>query len=139
MYPRQKLSSLELWHLVLMSVLFLILVSSPKAILLIFLFFSIWYWSNESTLGFFCFQGPTWTTLKSAFVMLGVCLAVMFGLAFSSSDSSLILHVGLLLLIALTLFFLLSWYSSYFLLTLSIFSTVYFIFIFIFIFLGMPC
>lgn len=39
MYPRQKLSSLELWHLVLMSVLFLILVSSPKAILLIFLFF----------------------------------------------------------------------------------------------------
>ncbi|KAK9227395.1 hypothetical protein WN943_012448 [Citrus x changshan-huyou] len=80
-------------------------------------------------------NGPTWTTLKSAFVMLGVCLAVMFGLAFSSSDSSLILHVGFLLLIALTLFFLLSWYSSYFLLTLSIFSTVYFIFIF----LGMPC
>lgn len=138
MYPRQKLSSLELWHLVLMSVLFLILVSSPKAILLIFLFFP----SDTDLMSqhwVFCFQGPTWTTLKSAFVMLGVCLAVMFGLAFSSSDSSLILHVGFLLLIALTLFFLLSWYSSYFLLTLSIFSTVYFIFIFIFIFLGMPC
>ncbi|ESR62603.1 hypothetical protein CICLE_v10017252mg [Citrus x clementina] len=57
-------------------------------------------------------NGPTWTTLKSAFVMLGVCLAVMFGLAFSSSDSSLILHVGFLLLIALTLFFLLSWLLS---------------------------
>ncbi|GAY34540.1 hypothetical protein CUMW_012020 [Citrus unshiu] len=56
-------------------------------------------------------NGPTWTTLKSAFVMLGVCLAVMFGLAFSSSDSSLILHVGFLLLIALTLFFLLSWHA----------------------------
>lgn len=138
MYPRQKLSSLELWHLVLMSVLFLILVSSPKAILLIFLFFP----SDTDLMSqhwVFCFQGPTWTTLKSAFVMLGMCLAVMFGLAFSSSDSSLILHVGFLLLIALTLFFLLSWYSSYFLLTLSIFSTVYFIFIFIFIFLGMPC
>ena len=134
MYPRQKLSSLELWHLVLMSVLFLILVSSPKAILLIFLFFP----SDTDLMSqhwVFCFQGATWTTLKSAFVMLGVCLAVMFGLAFSSSDSSLILHVGFLLLIALTLFFLLSWYSSYFLLTLSIFSTVYFIFIF----LGMPC
>lgn len=134
MYPRQKLSSLELWHLVLMSVLFLILVSSPKAILLIFLFFP----SDTDLMSqhwVFCFQGPTWTTLKSAFVMLGMCLAVMFGLAFSSSDSSLILHVGFLLLIALTLFFLLSWYSSYFLLTLSIFSTVYFIFIF----LGMPC
>lgn len=57
-------------------------------------------------------NGATWTTLKSAFVMLGVCLAVMFGLAFSSSDSSLILHVGFLLLIALTLFFLLSWFLA---------------------------
>lgn len=57
-------------------------------------------------------NGPTWTTLKSAFVMLGMCLAVMFGLAFSSSDSSLILHVGFLLLIALTLFFLLSWFLA---------------------------
>ncbi|XP_012091621.1 uncharacterized protein LOC105649556 [Jatropha curcas] len=57
-------------------------------------------------------NGPTWNTLKSAFLMLGVCLAVMLGLAFSSSDSSLILHVGFLVLIAAFLFFLLSWFLS---------------------------
>ncbi|KAM0984474.1 hypothetical protein TB1_011276 [Malus domestica] len=32
-------------------------------------------------------NGPTWTTLRFAFVMLGVCLAVMLGSAFSSNDS----------------------------------------------------
>ncbi|KAJ4703500.1 Autophagy-related protein 22-1 [Melia azedarach] len=57
-------------------------------------------------------NGPTWTTLKSAFVMLGVCLAAMFGLAFSSSDSSLVLHVGFLVLIAVSLFFLLNWFLA---------------------------
>ncbi|KAJ0018644.1 hypothetical protein Pint_10546 [Pistacia integerrima] len=53
---------------------------------------------------------PTWTILKSAFLMLGLCLFVMLGLAFSSSDSSLLLHVGFLVLIAASLFFLLSWF-----------------------------
>ncbi|KAJ9136150.1 hypothetical protein P3X46_033256 [Hevea brasiliensis] len=57
-------------------------------------------------------NGPTRNTLKSAFLMLGSCLAVMLGLAFSSSDSSLILHVGFLVLIAATLFLLLSWFLS---------------------------
>jgi len=35
----------------------------------------------------FLIQGPTWITLKSTFLMLGVSLAVMLALAFSSSDS----------------------------------------------------
>lgn len=55
-------------------------------------------------------NGPTWTTLRLAFVMLGVSLAVMLGLAFSSSDSWLVLHVAFLVLITMTLFLLLSWY-----------------------------
>ncbi|XVE51359.1 hypothetical protein DITRI_Ditri02bG0034000 [Diplodiscus trichospermus] len=55
-------------------------------------------------------NGPTWKTLKSAFLMLGLCLAVMLGLAFSSSDSSLILHVAFLVLITITLFLLLNWF-----------------------------
>lgn len=59
---------------------------------------------------FITFQQPTWITLQSAFLMLGLCLAFMLGLAFSASDSSLVLHVGFLVLICLTLFFLLSWY-----------------------------
>ncbi|CAK7350570.1 unnamed protein product [Dovyalis caffra] len=53
-------------------------------------------------------NGPTWNTLKSAFFLLGLCLAVMLGLAFSSSDSSLVLHVGFLVIITATLFLLLS-------------------------------
>ncbi|KAH7568906.1 hypothetical protein ACOSP7_012008 [Xanthoceras sorbifolium] len=57
-------------------------------------------------------NGPTWNTLKSTFVMLGVCLAVMLGLAFSSSDTFLILHVGFLVLIAVSLFMLLSWFLA---------------------------
>ncbi|PKI79475.1 uncharacterized protein LOC116203603 [Punica granatum] len=55
-------------------------------------------------------NGPTWSTLKAAFLMLGLSLAVMLGLAFSSSDSWLTLHVSFLVLIAVTLFLLLSWY-----------------------------
>ncbi|CAM8915300.1 unnamed protein product [Rhodiola kirilowii] len=57
-------------------------------------------------------NGPTWTTLQSAFLMLGVCLSVMLGLAFSSSDSWMILHVTLLVVIAGSLFFLLSWFLA---------------------------
>ncbi|XP_071705566.1 uncharacterized protein [Rutidosis leptorrhynchoides] len=53
-------------------------------------------------------NGPTWNALKGAFVMLGVCLCVMLGLAFSSSDSTLVIHVTFLVLITGTLFFLLS-------------------------------
>ncbi|KAK6917580.1 hypothetical protein RJ641_018331 [Dillenia turbinata] len=53
-------------------------------------------------------NGPTWNTLKLAFLVLGLCLTAMLGLAFSSSDSALILHVTFLVLIAGTLFFLLS-------------------------------
>ncbi|KEH31047.1 hypothetical protein MtrunA17_Chr4g0047121 [Medicago truncatula] len=57
-------------------------------------------------------NGPTWNTLKSAFLMLGLCLAVMLGLAFSSSDSWLVFHVVFLVLISVTLFLLLSWFLS---------------------------
>ncbi|XP_050370413.1 uncharacterized protein LOC126788456 [Argentina anserina] len=57
-------------------------------------------------------NGPTWTTLRLAFVMLGVCLSVMLGLAFSSSDSWLVLHVAFLVFITMTLFLLLSWFLS---------------------------
>ncbi|GFZ06211.1 hypothetical protein Acr_18g0003810 [Actinidia rufa] len=53
-------------------------------------------------------NGPTWNTLKFAFLMLGLCLAAMLGLAFSSSDSWLVLHVTFLVLITGTLFLLLS-------------------------------
>lgn len=53
-------------------------------------------------------NGPTWNTVKMAFMMLGVCLVAMLGLAFSFSDSSLIFHVAFLVLIAATLFVLLS-------------------------------
>ncbi|KAD4982409.1 hypothetical protein R6Q59_002013 [Mikania micrantha] len=53
-------------------------------------------------------NGPTWNALKGAFLMLGVCLFVMLGLAFSSSDFTLVFHVSFLVFIAGTLFFLLS-------------------------------
>ncbi|KAG5010623.1 hypothetical protein GLYMA_07G198400v4 [Glycine max] len=57
-------------------------------------------------------NGPTWITLKSTFLMLGLCLTVMLALAFSSSDSWLIFHVAFLVLICLTLFLLLSWFLA---------------------------
>ncbi|XP_028777495.1 uncharacterized protein LOC114734126 [Neltuma alba] len=57
-------------------------------------------------------NGPTWVTLKSTFLMLGLCLAVMLGLAFSSSDSSLMLHVAFLVLICVSLFLLLTWFLA---------------------------
>ncbi|XP_057421594.1 uncharacterized protein LOC130715503 [Lotus japonicus] len=57
-------------------------------------------------------NGPTWITLKSTFLLLGLSLAFMLGLAFSSSDSWLVLHVGFLVLICVTLFLLLSWFLA---------------------------
>ncbi|XP_030460179.1 uncharacterized protein LOC115680504 [Syzygium oleosum] len=57
-------------------------------------------------------NGPTWNALKMAFVMLGGSLAVMMGLAFSSSDSWLTLHVSFLVMITLALFLLLSWFLA---------------------------
>ncbi|KAK4271574.1 hypothetical protein QN277_020250 [Acacia crassicarpa] len=57
-------------------------------------------------------NGPTWITLKSSFLMLGLCLVVVLGLAFSSSDSSLMLHVAFLVLICVSLFLLLSWFLA---------------------------
>ncbi|KAL4349244.1 hypothetical protein AHAS_Ahas10G0022600 [Arachis hypogaea] len=57
-------------------------------------------------------NGPTWITLKLTFLMMGMCLAVMLGLAFSSSDSPLLLHVTFLVLICVTLFLLLSWFLA---------------------------
>ncbi|XP_054803351.1 uncharacterized protein LOC129306671 [Prosopis cineraria] len=57
-------------------------------------------------------NGPTWIALKSTFLMLGLCLVVMLGLAFSSSDSSLVLHVAFLFLICVTLFLLLRWFLA---------------------------
>ncbi|KAM0048847.1 hypothetical protein Hdeb2414_s0008g00279101 [Helianthus debilis subsp. tardiflorus] len=59
-------------------------------------------------LGALAHGGPTWNALKGAFLMLGVCLCVMLGLAFSSSDFTLVLHVTFLVFITGTLFFLLS-------------------------------
>ncbi|XP_027163979.1 uncharacterized protein LOC113764116 [Coffea eugenioides] len=53
-------------------------------------------------------NGPTWNTLKIAFLMLGVSLVAMLGLAFSSSDSTLTLHVAVFVFLTGTLFFLLS-------------------------------
>ncbi|KAE8695024.1 hypothetical protein F3Y22_tig00110745pilonHSYRG00023 [Hibiscus syriacus] len=52
---------------------------------------------------------PTWNTLKLTFLTLGICLAIMLGLPFSSSESSLILHVSFLVLIIVALFLLLNW------------------------------
>ncbi|XP_024029128.1 uncharacterized protein LOC21397632 [Morus notabilis] len=57
-------------------------------------------------------NGPTWNTLKSAFLLLGLSLSLMLALAISSSDSSLVLHVGFLVLITATLFLLLSWFLA---------------------------
>ncbi|KAL7211793.1 hypothetical protein ACSBR2_014619 [Camellia fascicularis] len=58
-------------------------------------------------------NGQTWNTLKFAFLMLGLCLAAMLGLAFFSSDFGLIFHVTLLVLITGTLFILLSRYFDF--------------------------
>uniref|UniRef100_A0A7N0R985 Transmembrane protein n=1 Tax=Kalanchoe fedtschenkoi TaxID=63787 RepID=A0A7N0R985_KALFE len=57
-------------------------------------------------------NAPTWAALQSALLMLAVCLAAMLGLAFSSSDSWMVLHVALLVSIAGGLFLLLSWFLA---------------------------
>lgn len=57
-------------------------------------------------------NGPTWVTLKSSFLLLGLCLTFMLALAFSSSDSWMVFHVAFLVLICLTLFLLLSWFLA---------------------------
>ncbi|CAH9060089.1 unnamed protein product [Cuscuta europaea] len=49
-------------------------------------------------------NAPTWNALKIAFLMLAVCLAAMLGLAFSSSDYMLTLHVTFLVFITGSLF-----------------------------------
>ncbi|XP_074272228.1 uncharacterized protein LOC141596099 [Silene latifolia] len=51
---------------------------------------------------------PTWNTMKFVFVMLGFSLTFMLILGFNSSDLGLILHVGFLVFISFTLFFLLA-------------------------------
>ncbi|XP_078435138.1 uncharacterized protein LOC144706110 isoform X2 [Wolffia australiana] len=53
-------------------------------------------------------NAPTWSTLKIVFILLGITLASMLALAFSSSDMMVIFHVLLLLIITGTLFVLLS-------------------------------
>lgn len=53
-------------------------------------------------------NGPTWSTIKIVFLTLGVCLASMLALAFSSSDFTMIVHVVFLVVISGTLFLLIS-------------------------------
>ncbi|VVA92852.1 unnamed protein product [Arabis nemorensis] len=55
-------------------------------------------------------NAPTWNTLRFAFLLLGLCLAFMLSLAFTSGQSMLLVHVGLLIVIASTLFILLNWF-----------------------------
>ncbi|KAL9307555.1 hypothetical protein AtEden1_Chr1g0030541 [Arabidopsis thaliana] len=57
-------------------------------------------------------NGPTWNTLRFAFLLLGLCLAFMLSVAFTSGQSMLLVHVGFLIVIASTLFILLNWYDS---------------------------
>ncbi|XP_077244358.1 uncharacterized protein LOC143884592 [Tasmannia lanceolata] len=45
-------------------------------------------------------NGPTWSMIKITFLTLGVCLAAMLALAFSSSDFIMIIHVLLLVVIS---------------------------------------
>lgn len=54
------------------------------------------------------FQGPTWSLLKMAFLTLGVCLASMLALAFSSSDVIMMIHILIFVVISGTLFLLVS-------------------------------
>ncbi|CAA7015733.1 unnamed protein product [Microthlaspi erraticum] len=55
-------------------------------------------------------NAPTWNTLKFAFLLLGLCLAFMLSVAFTSGQSMLLVHVGFLIVIASTLFILLNWF-----------------------------
>ncbi|ESQ34033.1 hypothetical protein EUTSA_v10009792mg, partial [Eutrema salsugineum] len=60
----------------------------------------------------FSLQAPTWNTLKFAFLLLGLCLTFMLSIAFTSGQSMLLVHVGFLIIIASTLFFLLNWFLA---------------------------
>lgn len=53
-------------------------------------------------------NSATWSTLKIAFLMLGICLTAMLSLAFVSSDFVIVGHVLLLVTIASVLFILLN-------------------------------
>ncbi|GAB2298668.1 hypothetical protein Dimus_032738 [Dionaea muscipula] len=53
-------------------------------------------------------SGPTWNALKMVLLMLSLCLVAMFSLAFTCRDFALILHIGLLVILSLGLFLLLS-------------------------------
>ncbi|XP_010499334.1 PREDICTED: uncharacterized protein LOC104776880 [Camelina sativa] len=55
-------------------------------------------------------NGPTWNTLRFAFLLLGLCLAFMLSVAFTSGQSILLVHVGFLIIIAASLFILLNWF-----------------------------
>ncbi|CAN8313458.1 unnamed protein product [Cochlearia groenlandica] len=55
---------------------------------------------------------PTWNTLRFAFLLLGLCLAFMLSIAFTSGQSMLLVHVGFLIVIASTLFVLLNWFLA---------------------------
>ncbi|CAH8253761.1 unnamed protein product [Arabidopsis lyrata] len=57
-------------------------------------------------------NGPTWNTLRIAFLLLGLCLAFMLSVAFTSGQSMLLVHVGFLIVIASTLFILLNWFLA---------------------------
>ncbi|CAL9216529.1 unnamed protein product [Arabidopsis halleri] len=57
-------------------------------------------------------NGPTWNTLRFAFLLLGLCLAFMLSVAFTSGQSMLLVHVGFLIVIASTLFILLNWFLA---------------------------
>ncbi|KAG9439290.1 hypothetical protein H6P81_019455 [Aristolochia fimbriata] len=57
-------------------------------------------------------NGPTWSVIKITFLTLGVCLAAMLGLAFSSSDFTMSIHVILLVVLSSLLLLLLSSFLS---------------------------
>ncbi|XP_068656672.1 uncharacterized protein [Aristolochia californica] len=57
-------------------------------------------------------NGPTWMAIKITFLTLGLCLAAMLGLAFSSSDFTMSIHVILLVVISAVLLLLLSNFLS---------------------------
>ncbi|KAL1217397.1 hypothetical protein V5N11_028878 [Cardamine amara subsp. amara] len=57
-------------------------------------------------------NAPTWNTLRFAFLLLGLCLAFMLSVAFTSGQSMLLVHVGFLIIIASTLFILLNWFLA---------------------------
>ncbi|CAA6660029.1 unnamed protein product [Spirodela intermedia] len=53
-------------------------------------------------------NGPTWSALKTVFLLLGLSLAAMLALAFLSTDVMIVGHVLLLIIISGVLFVLLN-------------------------------